>query len=100
MHPDQLTHTLTVRITPALRDELTVAAENLDCSVGELTRRSLRLGIDDADKQTMNPRAPLPSEEKVAIVSGSLKLPGGIYGRSVSAPASRFRRRGDGADRK
>ena len=76
MQPDQLTHTLTVRVSPALRDELAVAAENLDCSVGELTRRSLRLGLDDADRQTMSPRAPLPSEERVAIVSGSLKLPG------------------------
>lgn len=76
MNQDVLSHNLVVRISPALRDELAVAAENLDISVGELTRRSIRLGINDADRQVMSPQAALPSQERVAIVSGSLKLPG------------------------
>ena len=68
---DNLSHTLTVRVSPLLRDELAAAAEREDITAGELTRRSLRLGLDDADARSMNQHAPLPrSERRGPAVSG------------------------------
>ena len=56
MRQDLLSHTLTVRIEPALHAELILKAERVDLTMGELVRRAIRARLEEADAKAMAPR--------------------------------------------
>lgn len=60
MQHDNLSHTLTVRVSPALRDELADAAAREDITTGEFVRRAVASEIDRrVSGCTATPRFPL-----------------------------------------
>ncbi|GEP06775.1 YlcI/YnfO family protein [Methylobacterium oxalidis] len=68
MRQDSLTHTLTVRVPPSLRDELAAEAERNDETVGALVRRAARAELGDAEARRLDPWINLPHGEAEEIL--------------------------------
>lgn len=54
MRQDQLTHTLTVRVPPSLRQALAAEAERAGVSSSEFVRRMVRTGIGEGLAENSN----------------------------------------------
>ncbi len=76
MRPDQLTHNLTVRISPALRDELAAAADAEDISIGALIRRAIRAEIDATTGRHLDPHLAITLAETEGHIVEALQAMG------------------------
>ena len=63
MSQDVLSHNLVVRISPALRDELSLTAVCEDMTVGSLVRRAIHREVRSPVVRAMDPYCELPSGE-------------------------------------
>lgn len=76
MRQDHLTHTLCVRISPGLRDEIAAAAEAEDITAGEFTRRAIQAELNVATGRALDPYDTLSHAEKEGFLIEAIRAIG------------------------